>query len=303
MTVMLKRRNGEITPFRNAEFIPAYYFIPRSVLEKCGAELNSIPRIPYDLLHSWDAIAVVESDLFRLLIIDAYAFMVWPFMGLGTKREIYSGYEPSWIFAHSPAYWIQKMIDEKIIPTAQELLKNGGVTECFGYVSEEEISALFSWIVPQTMAHQNMMPVIAAAEEYRSFEDFDCRASRQKTDFYRKWYHTRTAHTQISLEGFQANYTETHDGQDWDVPDSTDVVLDVTAKVQVDDFLATLSDKDKQILKLRMEGLTFEVIAKELGFQNHSGVLKRIRKVGKLYEKYSGENFGFSEKKIVEKVE
>ena len=303
MPVMLKRRNGEITPFRNAEFIPAYYFIPRSILEKCGAELNSIPRIPYELLHSWDAIVVVESDLFRLLIIDAYAFMIWPFMGLGAKREIYSGHEPSWIFAHSPAYWIQEMINEKIIPTAQELLKNGGVTECFGYVSEEEISALFSLIVPQTMVHQNMIPVIEAAEEYRSFEDFDYRASRQKTDFYRKWYHTRTAHPQISLEVYQEDYAEAHGGQEWDMPDDTDVELDVTAKVQVDDFLATLSEKDKQILKLRMEGLTLEVIAKELGFQNHSGALKRIRKIGKLYEKYSGENFGFSEKKIVEKVE
>ena len=164
MPVMLKRRNGEITPYRNAEFIPAYYFIPRSVLEKCGAELNSIPRKPYELLHSWDAIAVVESDLFRLLIIDAYAFMVWPFMGLGTKREIYSGYEPSWIFAHSPAYWIQEMIDEKIIPTAQELLKNGGVTECFGYVSEEEISNLFSWLVPKVMEKHNIKAVIDIAK-------------------------------------------------------------------------------------------------------------------------------------------
>ncbi|MDD2600770.1 MAG: hypothetical protein PHV32_16995 [Eubacteriales bacterium] len=303
MPIMLKRRNGEITQFRNAEFIPAYYFIPKSVSAKCGAELNSVPRRPYELLHCWDAIAVVESDLFRLLIIDAYAFMVWPFIGLGAKREIYSGYEPSWIFAHSPAYWIQKMIDEKIIPTAQELLKNGGVTECFGYVSEEEISTLFSWIVPQTMAHQNMIPVIAVAEEYRNFEDFDYRSSRQKTDFYRKWYHTRTAHPQISLEAYQEEYTEAHGGQEWDMPDNIDVELDVTTKLQVDDFLATLSEKDKQILKLRMQGLTLEEIGKELGFQNHSGVLKRIRKIGKLYEKYSGEDFGFSEKRIVAKAE
>ena len=140
MPILLKRRNGETTPFRNAEFIPAYYFIPKTVLEKCGAELNSIPRVPWELLHSWDAISVVESDLFRLLIIDAYAFMVWPFMGLGAKREIYSGYEPSWILAHSAGYWIQEMLNEEIIPTAQMLLANGGTKDRLGYVSEEEIS-------------------------------------------------------------------------------------------------------------------------------------------------------------------
>ena len=79
MAIMLKRKDGSITPFRNAEFIPAYYFIPKSVLSQCGAELNSVSRNPKELLHSWDAIALVESDLFLLLIIDAYAFMVWPF--------------------------------------------------------------------------------------------------------------------------------------------------------------------------------------------------------------------------------
>ncbi len=53
---------------------------------------------------------------------------------------------------------------------------------------------------------------------------------------------------------------------------------------------------------MRMNGCTLEEIADKLGFQNHSGVLKRIRKIGKRYEKYSGEDFGFSDKKIVDKV-
>ena len=138
-------------PFRNADFIPAFYFIPKSILDRCGSELNSIPRNPHRLLHDWNAIAMVESDLFLLAIIDAYSFMVWPFMGLGAKREIYSGYEPSWIYAHAAPYWIQELQEEKILPTAKELLKNGGVDETFGYVSEEEISDLFSWLVPQTV--------------------------------------------------------------------------------------------------------------------------------------------------------
>lgn len=303
MPIMMKRKNGEITPYRNAEFIPAYYFIPKSILQKCGAELNELPRNPYMLKNDWDVIRIVESDLFRLLIIDAYAFMVWPFMGLGAKREIYSGYEPSWIFAHSPAYWIQEMIDEKIIPAAEDLLKDIHPFEHFGYISEEQISDLFSRLVPKVMEKHNMKTSIEVAEEYRCFEDFDYRTSRQKTDFYRQWYHTRTRHPQTSLESYKEDYADTHDGQEWDIPDeSTDVENDVTAKVHVDDFLATLTEKDKQILQMRMDGNTLEEIADKLGFQNHSGVLKRIRKIGKLYEKYSGEDFGFSEQQIINKV-
>lgn len=94
MPILIKRKNGEITPFRNAEYISAFYFIPKSILDKCGEEISSIPRNPRKLLQDRRAIEIVESDLFKLVIIDAYAFMVWPFMGLSAKREIYSGYEP-----------------------------------------------------------------------------------------------------------------------------------------------------------------------------------------------------------------
>lgn len=300
MPILLKRRNGEITPFRNAEFIPAYYFIPKSMLAQCGAELHNIPRNPKKLLLDWKAIATVESDLFQLLIIDAYAFMVWPFIGLGAKREIYSGYEPSWILAHSPAYWIQEMTDEKILPTPKELLDNDGLDFDFGYVSEAEIDHFFDWLVPQAMAHHNMKAVIETAKEFRCFEDFDFRRSRQKTDFYREWYHTRTKHPQISLESFQEDYEESHDGMEWDMPDeSLDLELEAVDQVQVDTFLKTLTEKDKQILEMRMDGFTLEEIVDKLGYANHSGVLKRIRKVGQAYEKYTGVDYGFHNKKII----
>jgi hypothetical protein len=291
---MLKRTNGAVTPFRNAEYLPAYFFIPQSLLAQCGTELNSIPRNPRKLISNWDAIAIVESDLFRLLIIDAYAFMVWPFLCPGVKREIYSGYEPSWIFAHSPAYWVQKLQDEKIIPTAEDLFKDGGVDVDFGYVDEREVEALFCVIVPQVIEKHKMQEVMDIAREYRCFEDFDFRKSRQKTDFYRQWYHTRTKHPTLSLEGFQEDYAAAHDGQEWDFPDeSADMTRNIVDKVQVKQFLATLTEKDRQMLTLRMEGLTHQEIAGKLGYRNHSGVLKRIRKIGEQYENFTGTNLGF----------
>ena len=44
MPLQLRRRIGSVTPFRNSEYIPFYYFIPKSILKKCGAELNAVPR-------------------------------------------------------------------------------------------------------------------------------------------------------------------------------------------------------------------------------------------------------------------
>lgn len=269
-------------------------------MAKCGHELNGIPRNARQLKRDPEAIAMVESDLFLLLIMDAYAFMVWPFMGLGAKREIYSGYEPSWILAHSPGFWIKTLTDLGILPTVENWIRQVDYDEPFGYVSLAEVEVTLQTVVPLAMEQHNMQSAIETAKEYRCFEDFDYRSSRQKIDFYRKWYHTRTEHPQISLESFQEDYPESHGGQEWGVPDvSTDVELYTTAKVQVERFMAILSEKDKQILQLRMEGWTLEEIAEKLGYQNHSGVLKRIRQIGKLYEKFVGADYGFSEQKIV----
>ena len=63
--------------------------------------------------------------------------------------------------------------------------------------------------------------------------------------------------------------------------------------------LKTLSEKDMAILQMRMEGKTLEEIAKKLGYKNHSGVLKRIRKIGLAYEKFTGVDYGFENRKII----
>lgn len=218
MPIMMKRKDGTITPFRNAEYLSAYYFIPKRILEQCGKELNSIPRNPQKLIRDYNAVAVVESDLFIQLMMDAYAYMVWPYMCPGECMEVYSGYDPAWIFAHSPAYWVQEMLEENVIPPSSRLLRMNGDID---WVTEKEVNDILLWLVPQTMAHYGMREVISIAEEYRCFEDFDFRASNQKRDFYRKWYHTQTKHPQISLDGFKDDYAEEHDGLEWDIEDES----------------------------------------------------------------------------------
>ena len=42
-------------------------------------------------------------------------------MGLGAEKEIYSGYESSWIYIHAEPYWVQEMKEEKIFPAAKDL--------------------------------------------------------------------------------------------------------------------------------------------------------------------------------------
>jgi len=288
--ILLKREDGGVTPFRNAEYLPAYYFMPREILSHCGKDVNLIPRNPQEAFRDKRAVGIIESNLFNQLMIDGYAYMVWPHMGVGPQMEIYSGYEPAWILAHSPAFWVQELTDIGVLPTAIELLRN--CNEELHHVPLAEVDFTLSSVVPAVMEKHNMWAAIDTAREIRCFEDFDYRKSGQKTDFYRKWYHTRTAHPQISLEGYKEQYAQWND-------EKTNVEGGVVSQVQVEQFTATLSEKDKRILTLRMEGFTLEEIARELGYQNHSGVLKRIRQIGKAYQRFTGDDLGFDEQKIV----
>ncbi len=292
MPIALKRPDGSVTHFINSEYLPLYYFIPASILSKCGKLANSLPRNPSILFRDWTAISIVESDFFLNLIMDATAYTVWPYMGMGEYMEIYSGYEPSYVFAHSAAIWAKAFMDIKLIPTANEMFLTRRKT--VGFMEEEFLKEVLSILVPQIMAKYKMDQVLAVVNEYRCFEDFDFRDSNRKTDFYRKWYHTRTQHPQISLEGFQEDYAQQHNGEQWDIPDpSQNVEESVTSELLVEEFKATLSEKDMQILQMRLEGHTLEEIAQALGYKNHSGVQKRIRKIGQAYERFVGVDYGF----------
>lgn len=75
---------------------------------------------------------------------------------------------------------------------------------------------------------------------------------------------------------------------------------EVWSSYEVARFMQRLSETDRQILNLRIQKRPFAEIAQRLGFRTHSAILKRVRKIGKAYERYMGEDFGFSEPKIVE---
>lgn len=294
MSIYLRRKNGEITPYRNAEYIPAFYFIPKSILERCGSDLFHLPRIPHELHRNLDAIAIIESNLFIELMMDAYAYMVWPFMGFGPEMEIYSGYEPAWIFAHSPGIWIQELENEHVIPSVEMLF--GSNRQYVGWMPDDLVNAALHVIVRSAMRKYKIRETEEIARQFRCFEDFDRRNSTEKIDLYRKWYHTRTRHPEVSLDALQNSYAEQYDGLILDIPDETiDVERDIHAKVDTEHFLNTLTEKDRQILLLRMGGRTLEEIAAQLGYSNHSGVLKRIRKIGQAYEHFSGTDLGFPE--------
>ena len=233
------------------------------------------PHCGFNKLYKKITIWYFQIEFFLNLIMDATAYTVWPYMGMGEYMEIYSGYEPSYVFAHSAAIWAKAFMDIKLIPTAYEMFLTRRKT--VGFMEEEFLKEVLSILVPQIMAKYKMDQVLAVVNENRCFEDFDFRDSNRKTDFYRKWYHAQQ-----------------HNGEQWDIPDpSQNIEESVTSELLVEEFKATLSEKDMQILQMRLEGHTLEEIAQALGYKNHSGIQTRIRKIGQAYERFVGEDHGF----------
>ena len=84
-----------------------------------------------------------------------------------------------------------------------------------------------------------------------------------------------------------------HDGIHWETPGDLVNPIDDLNETEIEnrDFFSDTH--------LVMNGDTLEEIAEKLGYKNHSGVLKRIRKIGQAYEAYTGVDYGFESGKII----
>ena len=283
---------------KNIEFLTAFYIIPEQIIKNVCPQLLCISRNIYDLFHHPEQIELIESDYFELAIIDIYAYLVWPYLGISPYLEIYSGYDPIWKLAHATPLWIETMIEEKIILSFTDAFKMYAYDKSFSFESKSayEMDIILKFAVMATVQKNNLGPLIECVKENRCWEDFDARDSKQKTDFFRKWYHSRTAHPMISLEQYQEDYAERNNGKEFDIPDGTDVEDEAVTQELIDSFMKELTEKQKQILNLRLEGRTYEEIAEQVGYKTHSAVVKQMDKIGQKFETFAGVDYGFNER-------
>ena len=210
---------------KNMEFLTAFYIIPEEIIKNTCPSLMSISRNIYDLFHHPEQIALIESDYFELAIIDIYAYLVWLYLGISPYMEIYSGYDPIWILAHAAPLWIETMIEEEIILSIPDAFQKYAYDKTYRFESKSlyDMEVILKYSIMATVQKHNLGPVLECIEQNRCWEDFDKRDSKQKTDFFRKWYHSRTAHPMISLEQYQEDYAERNNGKEFDIPDKCNI--------------------------------------------------------------------------------
>ena len=151
------------------------------------------------------------------------------------------------------------------------------------WLTYQQFSNLIGNVTDMVVSEQNWQPVINAIWENRTIEDYETTSSTVKTDFMRKWHHNRSGKP-ISLDEIM----ESEDGDIFDVADPrSDFENSVISEIQIASFAeSTITEKDREILKLRMEDYTEQEIADKVGYKTASAVHKRIAKIAAAYEDF-----------------
>ena len=131
----------------------------------------------------------------------------------------------------------------------------------------------------KTMSYEETAKVIQGTPTYEDFNHSKKNNYRAK-DFDRKLNHTRTKLDVVSMTDL-----EDEDNAKKGIPDTrTDTAGTAIANMRQDAFWSAISEDDKNLLRLRMNGKTQDEIAKELGYKTHSAVTKRLQKLKEIFE-------------------
>jgi hypothetical protein len=131
----------------------------------------------------------------------------------------------------------------------------------------------------KTMSYEETAKVIRRTPAY---EDFNHRKKNnyRAADFDRQWNHTRTKMNAVSMTDL-----ESEDNARKGIPNPCmDTAEEAIANVTQKTFWASISEDDKKLLRLRMEGRTHQEIADAFGYKTHSAVTKRLLKLKNLFE-------------------
>jgi hypothetical protein len=269
----------------NLRYLPMMYFLPDYLIARCPT-LRKLPRNLREILESDTLKATVESDQFFNEIMDATAALAFPHFGFGGWKEHYTGYSPVWQLSYALQLWTDLLKKETDI-SFQALYE----LPIIPFFQPDYIKMIMEQVVHYGIYLQNWQPILDVVKQMPCEEDFEKWNTNAYKMFRRKWYHTRYYKKRnikvVSLEDLK--YDENDNSNDVAVDEYSCFEDDVCGRDYVEQFKALLSPKDKEIITLRAHGYTYEKIAEKLGYKNHSGVIKRVKFIRKVFEEFEAQ--------------
>ena len=276
----------------NAPYYLLYLFIPYDLLFLCSKKMQNIPRRFLDLMRSEKGLSVLHSDWFFSSLTNCYAFMAWQIIRIEYKLhpvyQVYSFNNPLLLICYMLDFWKDAMVEAGLLPTDDRFRSDPFyLFYQFGYQDFEHTIEVLSPIFLSAIKKHGFDKIIETVKKYPCHEDFSNWHSNPRRDFERKWYHHRSKFHTESLEELQQNYAEKYDGSEWDLPDEKqDFENEELTNYSFDRFMRSLDAKDRRMIHLRMSGYTYAEIAQELGYKDHTAVLKRIRKLRPVFREF-----------------
>ena len=263
-----KRSDGKVevclTTYKS--WLPMFYLLPKEYVQKRSVYL-SLPCCPYAI---WKCFLVPDKNGKRK----------W----MPTNINYHFGNFPLWRLAYTIMNHIRKKLEDDQILTFSRLLCLRPGME-FSWCTTAQFDALVCTLTLKIIEERDWQPMIDELWLNRTVEDFDeTRVSRERIDSYRKWHHTRTnVGTPVSMEQMQE---DCEDGTKDIADPNGEFEHEVLNELRLKSFMETLSERDREILKLKMQGMTDQKIAEKVGFKNHSVVVKRRKQIAEHFQKY-----------------
>lgn len=281
---MRKRDINKSGKNHNIRYLPLVYFLPQELIAKCPT-LASVPRNLSELSSSESILELIGTESFEREIMDATAALAFPHFGFSGWKEDYTGDFPVWKLSYAMPLWLKGV--EQVCGWGWNAMLHIPLNTEVPFFSTEYITFVYKRVVQHTIIEQGWQPLLNLVREMPCHEDFEQRNTHAHIDFMRKWYHTRAKKVRIfSLEA------ALEDG-DAGLYSALDTAQDVEEIVITQDyiqrFLKRLSDRDRIILQLRIDGYTHTQIAERLGYANHSAIIKRMQKIQRMFKSYQQE--------------
>ena len=141
--------------------------------------------------------------------------------------------------------------------------------------------------VKTAMQVMNYEEVAQTVQESAAYEDFNHNkfSNYRSKDFDRKWNHTRSQIRTVSLNEMESTVNNEGESTPLQATDSSVNVEDeVIANLTGDNFWERITEDNRALLRMRMNGKTQQEIADALGYKTHSAVTKRLQKLKEMFE-------------------
>ena len=171
-------KTGEIFEVKNMPFLPFYYLFPYEML--ISKKYTNIPRNPMKSVLDKSSRELIESDDFKLVVMDITAALVWTSFGVSPYIHCFSGNDPLFKLAYALHLWEEGL--DKINISAQALLNLPSNVE-MPWLSIEESQRAFYILGRYAIDKHNLQPVIDCIKQNRCHEDYDARMSNPRRTF------------------------------------------------------------------------------------------------------------------------